>query len=66
MEDLLTIEQTAEYLQVSVSTVRRMVRDGRLRSVSLGRLRRVPRSALKELIAQGGGEGPRDGAGDAI
>jgi len=66
MEDLLTIEQTAEYLQVSVSTVRRMVRDGRLRSVSLGRLRRVPESALQEFIAQGGGEGPRDGAGDAI
>jgi len=49
MEELLTIEQTADYLQVSVSTVRRMVRDGRLRSVSLGRLRRVPASALEEL-----------------
>lgn len=65
MEDLLTIEQTAEYLQVSVSTVRRMVRDGRLRSVSLGRLRRVPKPALEEFIAQGGDEGPRDSAGDA-
>jgi len=56
MEELLTIEQTADYLQVSVSTVRRMVRDGRLRSVSLGRLRRVPASALEALTAQGPGE----------
>ncbi len=59
MEELLTIEQTADYLQVSVSTVRRMVRDGRLRSVSLGRLRRVPASALEELTRPAGAQAVR-------
>ena len=66
MEKLLTVPEVAEALRVSVRTVYNLLEAGALRGVRVGRAWRVPESALEELIAQGGGEGPRDGAGDAI
>ena len=54
MEELLTIEETADYLRVSVSTVRRMLNDGRLKGVNIGRQWRIPKEALAELIRPGG------------
>jgi len=66
MEKMLTAGEISEALRVSVRTVYNLLEAGALRGVRVGRAWRVPESALQEFIAQGGGEGPRDGAGDAI
>ena len=51
MEKLLfTMEEAAEVLSVSRSTVYDLVRMRLLDTVLIGRSRRVPASALKELI----------------
>jgi excisionase family DNA binding protein len=42
LERLLTVNQLAELWQVSPRTVRRMIADGRLRIVRLGRAVRIP------------------------
>ena len=75
MEELLTIEQVAKHLVVSVSTVRRLIDAGELRGVRVGRLWRVPRAAVEaylagdddplyalEALARNGGEGAGDKA----
>lgn len=55
MEELLTIEQVAKHLVVSVSTVRRLIDSGELRAVRVGRLWRVPKAALEAYL---GGDDP--------
>jgi excisionase family DNA binding protein len=52
--ELLTIDETAEFLRVSDKTVRRMIDDGRLKAVAIGRQWRIPREALAELTRPGG------------
>jgi excisionase family DNA binding protein len=42
VEQLLTVDQLAELWQVSPRTVRRMIADGRLPVVRLGRAVRIP------------------------
>lgn len=63
LPDLLTIRQVAEYLQVADLTVRRMLKDGRLRGTRLGVLWRIPRESVEELIQTGftAQEGDPDG-----
>jgi len=53
MEELLTIDETALYLRVSESTVRRMVKDGRIPATRIGRQWRVARAALEALTRIG-------------
>lgn len=48
--ELLTLTEAAELLGVSRSTVYRLVRQGTLRTVHIGVLHRVPRTALVELV----------------
>jgi len=73
MEELLTVEQVAEYLQVSMSTVRRMIQKGELPAQRVRRLVRVPKAAVEaylagdddplyalEALARNGGEGAGD------
>ena len=48
MEMLLTVEQTAERLQLSPLTVQRQLKRGALRGIKRGRVWRVPESALLE------------------
>lgn len=48
---LLTVEQAADRMSVSISTVRRLVRSGQLASVSLGRCRRIPSTVIEALGA---------------
>lgn len=47
---LLRLVEAAERLGVSPSTVRRLVRTGKLRSVVIGKERRVPLVALNEFV----------------
>jgi excisionase family DNA binding protein len=48
MEMLLTVEQTAERLQLAPFTVREHLKSGKLRGIKRGRVWRVPESALTE------------------
>lgn len=52
------VKTAAELLDVHPETVRALIRDGKLRSVRVGRLVRIPREALTEFlsgeIAEGG------------
>jgi excisionase family DNA binding protein len=60
LERLLTVDQLAELWQISSRTIRRMIADGRLPVVRLGRAVRIPakvaarlnRKALKCVSAQ--------------
>ena len=47
---LLTVDQAAERLVVSSRTVRRMITDGRLKHVKIGRAVRVSEAALAAFI----------------
>ena len=50
-QDLLTVTQTAEKLQLHAVTVRRMLRDGKLPGLKFGKKEwRVPVKALREFI----------------
>jgi excisionase family DNA binding protein len=49
MPDLVTVDDTAAWFGCAPQTVRRMIRDGRLPRVKVGRLDRVPRRALEAL-----------------
>jgi|LFRM01.2.fsa_nt_gb excisionase family DNA binding protein len=50
LPDLMTIEEAAIALRVSGKTIRRMLADGRLRGVNLGRTWRIPRETVLELL----------------
>ena len=47
--DYLTREQAAERLKVSVTSIDRMVRDGRIAHVRVGRVVRIPEEAFAAL-----------------
>lgn len=48
---LLTIDQACEALHVARGTLYRLIRDGRLGSLRIGRARRIPESAVDAFIA---------------
>lgn len=50
-QQLLTVEQVAERSQVGRTKVYALIRDGEIKSVKIGRLRRVPVSAVDEWIS---------------
>jgi excisionase family DNA binding protein len=54
VEPLYTIGQSAEALQCSEKTVRRLIERGELHVVRLGTAVRIAPAALRELIARGG------------
>jgi len=47
-----TVNEAAEALRIDRTHVYHLIRDGRLRSIKLGKSRRIPADALAELIAQ--------------
>jgi excisionase family DNA binding protein len=57
-EQYLRVPDVAALLRVSPETVWRYVWTGALRSVRVGRLRRVPASAVGEFLAAGGAAPP--------
>ena len=50
MSKLLSIRQTAEVLAMSEVSVRRMVRDGRLEHIRIGRALRVTLTSIEKII----------------
>ncbi len=54
--DLLTVGQVMAQLQVSKHTVYHLLRTRRLRSVRIGRCRRIPATALAAYLRQLSGE----------
>lgn len=50
---LLTIKEAAEYLAVSVSTIRRLMASGQLTATRIGRVWRFEQQALDQLIQAG-------------
>jgi excisionase family DNA binding protein len=50
MDELLTPEEVAERLKIDIQTVRRYLREGRLKGHLLGRVWRVPESALAAML----------------
>src|SRR3972149_8084386 len=55
----MTVEQVANHLQVSRVTVWRWIRSGRLSGVRVGRVRRISRSSLFQLVRPGENTGAR-------
>ena len=53
MTELLTVKETAAYLRTSLQQVRRMIREGDLFAVKVGREYRIPLSALAEFLEEG-------------
>ena len=53
MTELLTVKETAAYLRTSLQQVRRMIREGDLFAVKVGREYRIPLSALAEFLEGG-------------
>ncbi|MEV7690132.1 excisionase family DNA-binding protein [Streptomyces bungoensis] len=49
---LLTVEEAARRLRIGRTTCFRLVSSGRLESVTVGRLRRVPADALPVFVAK--------------
>lgn len=47
----LTVEDTADLLGVSAYLVRRMISEGKLPVIKLGKLTRIPRVRLMEMLA---------------
>jgi excisionase family DNA binding protein len=47
---LLTIQQTADVLQVGRCTAQELVLTGALRSLKIGRLRRIPPEAIEAFV----------------
>ena len=48
--DVLTVQQAADYLQVSVSSMRRLLQRREVISIQIGRNRRVTQGALKQYV----------------
>jgi excisionase family DNA binding protein len=51
-QELLTVEQTAEVLQISRDHVYGLLRSGELRSLKIGKLRRISRQRIADFIRQ--------------
>jgi len=49
---LLTTENVAELLQLDVETVRRYIREGKLKAIKLGREYRVRREDFEEFLEE--------------
>ena len=50
---LLTVEQAARHLGIGRSMAYRLVGEGAIKSIKVGRLRKVPVSSLVEYVEQG-------------
>ncbi|HEX9666792.1 MAG TPA: helix-turn-helix domain-containing protein [Thermodesulfobacteriota bacterium] len=51
MEDLLTIDEVSKRLKISKATVRRHIREGKLKAYKIGRVVRISSDDLKRIIS---------------
>jgi excisionase family DNA binding protein len=56
IEPLLTTLEAADRLQVSIRTARRLMTSGKLKSLRIGRLRRITTAALEAYVTEAAGE----------
>ncbi len=47
---VLTVEEAASYLEIGRNTAYRAVRDGSIPSIRIGRIIRVPKKALEDML----------------
>jgi excisionase family DNA binding protein len=59
-----TIEEISELMKVSRQTVHRWLTQGILGSVKIGKVRRIPSSALQKMIDEGHARAQRDHEND--
>ena len=52
MPELLTVEETADLLRLSISKVYALVAEGELKAYSLGKAKRVPLAAILDFLWQ--------------
>jgi excisionase family DNA binding protein len=52
VDELLTVKEVAQKWKVSTKTVRRRIEEGQLKCVRIGRLVRIRRRHLSELIGE--------------
>ena len=52
MTELLTVKEVAEYLRVSRTQVRRLIRSGQLRGMMIGREYRISLTGLAEFMEE--------------
>lgn len=50
-ERVLRVREVADHLDVDQDTVYRLIRENRIRAIRLGRVLRVPQSALADFIS---------------
>jgi excisionase family DNA binding protein len=50
MEELLTIDDVAKLLKISKASVRRHIKEGRLKAVRIGRIIRIPAGGINALF----------------
>ena len=50
MEELLTIKEVAKHLKISKATVRRHIKEGKLKAVKIGRIVRISAKEIKSLF----------------
>lgn len=53
LDDVCTPEQVARFLKLNIATVWRYVRDGRLKAIKVGRLYRIRRGAVMDMLKKG-------------
>ena len=56
--EILTAEQVCEYLQISMTTCRKLTKDGTLPATKLGRQWRYHRDKLRDFVSRQGAEAP--------
>lgn len=54
METILTAEEVAGYLKVNIRTVYKLLESGELQGRKIGRIWRIPQSAVNEYMGGGG------------
>lgn len=50
--EIMTIEQTAEYLQLGIKTIRRMIEDGDIKASKIRNTWRIRKSDIDEYLNQ--------------
>ncbi|MEE0154397.1 MAG: helix-turn-helix domain-containing protein [Agathobaculum butyriciproducens] len=53
MNEILTVKETADFLRTTCQQIRKMIMNGELPAVKVGREWRIPRAVIKEFFNQG-------------